>query len=323
MPRRRSHSRSNRQKSRAGVIHQRPFGAVRNPCRPMDLISADQVEAIHTASLRVLRDIGMCVNDAPSLALMEGIGAEVDRSDNRVRFDPALVEEMIAGLPSEFTIHARDPAKTLTVGGDALLFATVCGPSFVSDIDRGRRAGTLADVHDFVRLSHSLNIFHHEGGAGLEPMDLPAASRHLDMMFAQLTFSDKGWHPNWLNSRKRARDCIEMAKIALQTDDEGLAARPGLIAGINTNSPLLLDDSQAEGLIEMAKAGQPVHVTPFTLAGAMSPVTVGGSLVQQNAEALAGIVIAQAANRGAPVFYGHFTSNVDMRTGSPAFGTPE
>jgi trimethylamine--corrinoid protein Co-methyltransferase len=323
MSRRRSHSRSSRRTSRAGVIHQRPFGAVRNPYRPMELISTDQVEVIHHASLQVLRDIGMRVNDAPSLALLEGIGAEVDRADNRVRFDPALVEEMISGLPSEFTIHARNPAKTLTVGGNSLLFATVCGPSFVSDLDRGRRAGTLADVHDFVRLSHSLNIFHHEGGAGLEPLDLPAASRHLDMMFAQLTLSDKGWQPCWLNSRKRARDCIEMAKIALQTDDEGIAARPGLIAGINTNSPLLLDDSQAEGLIEMAKAGQPVHVTPFTLAGAMSPITIGGSLVQQNAEALAGIALAQAASRGAPVFYGHFTSNVDMRTGSPAFGTPE
>jgi trimethylamine--corrinoid protein Co-methyltransferase len=323
MSRRSSHSRSSRQASRANIIHQRPFGAVHNPFRPMELISADQVEAIHHASLRVLRDIGMRVNDAPSLALMQGIGADVDRTNNRVRFDPGLVEDMMTDLPPEFTIHARDPAKTLTVGGNSMVFATVCGPSFVSDLDRGRRAGTLADVHDFVRLSHSLNIFHHDGGAGLEPLELPPESRHLDMMLAQLTLSDKGWQPCWLNSRKRARDCIEMAKIALQTDDEGLAARPGLIAGINTNSPLLLDDSQAEGLIEMARAAQPVHVTPFTLAGAMSPITIGGSLVQQNAEALAGIVIAQAAHRGAPVFYGHFTSNVDMRTGSPAFGTPE
>jgi trimethylamine--corrinoid protein Co-methyltransferase len=289
----------------------------------MELISADQVEAIHNASLEVLRDIGIRVDDAPSLNLLEGIGAEVDRADNRVRFDPALVEEMITGLPSEFTIHARDPAKTLTLGGNALLFATVCGPSFVSDLDRGRRSGTLADVHDWVRLVQSLNIFHHEGGAGLEPLDLPPESRHLDMMFAQLTLSDKGWQPNWLNSRKRARDCIEMAKIALQTDEEGIIARPGLIGGLNTNSPLLLDRSQAEGLSEMARAGQPVHLTPFTLAGAMSPVTIGGSLVQQNAETLAGIVLAQAVRRGTPVLYGHFTSNVDMRTGSPAFGTPE
>ena len=155
-------------------------------------------------------------------------------------------------------------------------------------------------MHDWVRLSHSLNIFHHEGGAGLEPMDQPPGSRHLDMMFAQLTLSDKGWQPNWLNSRKRARDCIEMAKIALQTDDAGLAARPGLIAGINTNSPLLLDDSQAEGLIEMARAGQPVHVTPFTLAGAMSPVTIAGALAQQTAEAMGVIAFSQMLRPGAP-----------------------
>jgi trimethylamine--corrinoid protein Co-methyltransferase len=323
MSRRRSNSRSARQASRANVIHQRPFGAVHNPFRQLELISADQVEVIHHASLRVLRDIGIRVNDAPALALFQGIGADVDHGENHVRMDPALVEDMLTGLPAEFTIHARDPAKTLTVGGNALLFATVCGPSFVSDLDRGRRAGTLADVHDWVRLAHSLNIFHHEGGAGLEPMDLPPESRHLDMMFAQLTLSDKGWQPNWLNSRKRALDCIEMGKIALQTDDDGFAERPGLIGGLNTNSPLLLDDSQAEGLIEMARAGQPVHLTPFTLAGAMSPITIGGSLVQQNAETIAGIVLAQAVRRGTPVLYGHFTSNVDMRTGSPAFGTPE
>jgi trimethylamine--corrinoid protein Co-methyltransferase len=323
MARRSSRSRSDRQAERTGAIQQRPFGPVRNPYRPLELISADQVETIHQASLRVLRDIGLRVNDAPALTLLRSIGADVDMAENHVRFAPGLVEEMLTGLPAEFTIHARDPAKTLTIGGNALLFATVCGPSFVSDLDQGRRAGTLHDVQNWIRVVHSLNIFHHEGGSGLEPLDLPPESRHLDMMLAQLTLTDKGWQPNWLNSRKRARDCIEMAKIALQTDDAGIAARPGLIGGLNTNSPLLLDDSQAEGLMEMACAGQPVHLTPFTLAGAMSPVTVGGSLVQQNAETLAGIVLAQAVRRGTPVLYGHFTSNVDMRTGSPAFGTPE
>ena len=300
---------------------QRPFGELRNRLRPVELISEDQVETIHHASLRVLRDIGLKVDSVTARKLLAAAGADVD--GDRVRFDPALVEELLNGIPSEFSIHARNPAKTLTIGGNSMTFATVCGPCYVSDLDRGRRAGTMEDVRNFVKLSASLNIFHHEGGAGCEPLDLPAETRHLDMMLAQTTLCDKGWQPCWMNTGPRARDCIEMAKIALQTDDEGIRQRPGILGGINTNSPLLLDDGQAEALIEFARAGQPVHVTPFTLAGAMSPVTIGGSLVQQNAEALAGIVLGQAACRGAPVFYGHFTSNVDMKTGSPAFGTPE
>lgn len=314
--------RTTRQPRNTG-FDQRPFAEVRNPFKPMELISQDQIEVIHHTSLKILRDIGLKLDSDVALNLLAAIGADIDYDERHVRFDPGLVEEMLANIPSEFTIHARNPEKTVHVGGNSLTFATVSGPSFVSDLDRGRRAGTLEDMHDFVKLSSSLNVFHHEGGAGCEPLELPPETRHLDMMLAQTTLCDKGWQPCWLNSAARARDCIEMAKIALQTDDDGLRARPGIIGGINTNSPLLLDDSQAEGLIEFARAGQPIHVTPFTLAGAMSPVTIGGSLVQQNAEALAGIVLGQAACRGAPIFYGHFTSNVDMKTGSPAFGTPE
>ncbi len=310
-------------RARNSGFSQRAFAELRNPMRPAEFVTADQIETIHQFSLRVLRDIGLKVDSSVAMNLLEGIGADVNHDTRRIRFDPALVEEMLTGIPAEFTIHARDPAKTVTVGGNSLVFATVSGPSFVSDLDQGRRAGTLEDMRNFVKLSASLNIFHHEGGSGCEPLELPPQTRHLDMMLAQTTLCDKGWQPCWLNSASRARDCIEMAKIALQTDGDGLRARPGIIGGINTNSPLLLDDSQAEGLIEFARAGQPVHVTPFTLAGAMSPITIGGSLVQQNAEALAGIVLGQAACRGAPVFYGHFTSNVDMKTGSPAFGTPE
>ncbi|MFK7754351.1 MAG: trimethylamine methyltransferase family protein [Sedimentitalea sp.] len=304
-------------------ISQRPFAELRTPLRPVEMISVDQIEVIHHTSLQVLRDIGLVVNSTVARALLRAIGADVDDHTQRVRFDPGLVEEMLVGLPSEFTIHARDPAKTVTVGGNSLTFATVCGPSFVSDLDRGRRAGTVEDMRNFVKLSAALNVFHHEGGAGCEPLDLPPETRHLDMMLAQTTLCDKGWQPCWMNTAERARDCIEMARIALQTDADGLRARPGILGGINTNSPLLLDDGQAEAVIEFARAGQPVHITPFTLAGAMAPATVGGALVQQNAEALAGIVLGQAAQRGAPVFYGHFTSNVDMKTGAPAFGTPE
>jgi len=289
----------------------------------MEILSADQLETIHRASLNILRDIGLRVESPTALKLLTDTRADVDHDNCHVRFDPALVEELLQDLPSEFTIHARNPDKTVRMGGNSIVFASVCGPSFVSDLERGRRAASQQDMEDFVKLSGSLNILHHEGGSGPEPLDLPPGSRHLDMMYAQITLTDKGWQPSWLNTASRARDCIEMAKIALQTDDEGLKQRPAIIGGLNTNSPLLFDEGQADGMRVFAEAGQPVHITPFTLAGAMAPATVAGAVTLQNAEALGCIALTQAAVPGAPTFYGHFTSNVDMRTGSPAFGTPE
>ena len=289
----------------------------------MEILSADQVEAIHQASLKILRDIGIRVESETALKLLKDLRAEVDNSSKHVRFEPDLVEEMIRGLPEEFTIHARNPSKTVTMGRNSIVFATVCGPSFVTDLDRGRRAGTQQDMENFVKLSGSLNVFHHEGGSGLEPLDLPPETRHFEMMRAQITLTDKGWQPCWMNTGERARDCIEMAKIALQTDDEGLRQKPAIVGGVNTNSPLLFDEGQADGMREFALAGQPVHITPFTLAGAMAPATVAGAVTLQNAEVLGCIALTQAAAPGSPTFYGHFTSNVDMRSGSPAFGTPE
>jgi len=323
MTRRRSNSLSSRRSTRNRGITQLPFAPLSNPYAPMEIISSDQLETIHRASLKILRDIGLRVESPTALKLLTDLRADVDHDNCHVRFDPALIEEVIRDLPSEFTIHARNPQKTVRMGGNAIVFASVCGPSFVSDLDRGRRAGTKQDMEDFVKLTGSLNILHHEGGSGPEPLDLPPASRHLDMMYAQITLTDKGWQPSWLNTASRARDCIEMAKIALQTDDEGLQQRPAIIGGLNTNSPLLFDEGQADGMRIFAKAGQPVHITPFTLAGAMAPATVAGAVTLQNAEALGCIALTQAAVPGSPTFYGHFTSNVDMRTGSPAFGTPE
>ncbi len=323
MSRRRPRTRTGRQTSTAKPFVQRPFQTVRNPYKPMEIVSEDQLEHIHQASLKILRDIGIEVKSKVALQFLTDARADVDKDSGCVRFDPDLIEELIAGLPQEFTIHARNPDKTVTMGGNSIVFATVCGPVFVNDLDRGRRAGTKADMEDFVRISGSLNVFHQDGGSGVEPLDLPPETRHLDMMYAQITLTDKSWQPNWMNTGRRARDCLEMAKIAMQTDDEGLSRNPAIVGGINTNSPLLLDDGQADGMREFAAAGQPVHITPFTLAGAMAPATVAGAVTLQNAEALGCIALTQAAAPGSPTFYGNFTSNVDMKTGSPAFGTPE
>jgi trimethylamine---corrinoid protein Co-methyltransferase len=323
MSRRKRTSVSQRKSNRGQGFRQLPFKPLTNPYSPMEILSQDQVETIHQASLKILRDVGLKVESPTALALLKDSRADIDFDTGVVKFDPDLVEEMITGLPSEFTIHARNPEKTVRMGGNSIVFASVCGPSFVSDLDLGRRAATKQDMENFVKLTGTLNILHHEGGSGPEPLDLPPDSRHMDMMYAQITLTDKGWQPSWLNTAERARDCIEMAKIALQTDDEGLRQRPAIIGGLNTNSPLLFDEGQADGMRIFAEAGQPVHITPFTLAGAMAPATVAGAVTLQNAEALGCIVLTQAAVRGSPTFYGHFTSNVDMRTGSPAFGTPE
>ena len=323
MVRRQSRHRERDTVSGSQPFVQRPFKAVHNPYPPMEILSTDQIESIHQTSLKVLRDIGIRVESETALRLLKDIKADVDIDNGHVRFDPGLVEELVRDLPEEFTIHARNPSKSVTMGKNAIVFATVCGPSFVTDLDHGRRAGTQRDMEKFVKLSGSLNVFHHEGGSGLEPLDLPPETRHFEMMYAQITLTDKGWQPNWMNTGERARDCIEMAKIALQTDDEGLRQNPAIVGGINTNSPLLLDEGQADAMREFALAGQPVHITPFTLAGAMAPATVAGAVTLQNAEVLGCIALTQAAAPGSPTFYGHFTSNVDMRSGSPAFGTPE
>ncbi len=287
---------------------------------PTEVLSADQVEAIHGASLRLLRDTGMRVLEPAARGRLQRAGCTV--TDDRVRFDPDMVVETIATAPSAFTLRARNPAHDLTVGGDHVIFAAVGGPAFCSDLDRGRRPGTFAEQCDYLRLIQALGIIHQEGGGPFEAMDLPPETRHLDLLAALTRLIDKNWQGIALG-RERASDSIDIAAIALGTDRDGLAARPAVLAIVNTNSPLSLDIPMAEGLTELAAANQAVCVTPFTLAGAMAPATLGGALVLQNAEVLAGVVLTQLVRRGAPVVYGSFTSNVDMRSGSPAFGTPE
>jgi trimethylamine--corrinoid protein Co-methyltransferase len=300
-----------------------PFKQLKNPYPPIEVLSSDQIEAIHHASLKILKEIGLLVMDGDSRARLKQAGCDVNESTCMVRFDPALVEEMITGLPTEYKTLSRNPEKNLTVGGNNIIFSSVAGPSFVTDLDRGRRAGTYEELCDFVKVSHSLNIIHQDGGAGFEPLDLPPATRHMDMMYAQITLSDKGWQPCWLDSRQRAEDVIEMTCIALGMTRDELSNTPTISACVNTNSPLLLDGELAEGLAVMAEMGQPIDITPFTMSGATGPITLAGTLSQQNAEILAGFVLTQSIRRGCPVVYGHFATNVNMKTGSPAFGTPE
>ncbi len=321
LSRRRPH-REGRGPRTVGAIHQLPWRQPRLPYRPIEILSTDAIEAIHLASLTVLETVGMKVLHAEARRFFAEAGASVDEAALVVRLDRGLIVERIALAPSRFTLHARNPARRLEVGGAHTFFSAVGGPAFVDDLDRGRRAGTYAELCDFYRVVQSLNILHQEGGGAFEPLDLPDASRHLDCHFAQITLLDKNWQP-WGLGAERALDGLEMAAIALGVRREELWRTPVFTCVINTNSPLMLDVPMAEGLIEMARHGQAVVVTPFTLAGAMAPVTLIGAIVQQNAEALAGIALTQCVRPGAPAMYGAFTTNVDMRTGAPAFGTPE
>jgi len=245
----------------------------------------------------------------------------VDASTLRVRFDAALIEESIASAPSLVTLHARNPAHTVAMGQDRICFTSVGGPPHCTDLERGRRAGTLADFCDFMRLDQAFEVIH-LNGMPVEPMDIPPNVRHLNTAHAALTLTDKV--PFVFSRGEQAvADVLEMVRIARQVSPEQFAREPSVYTVVNANSPMQYDVQMAQGIIDMARAGQFTIVTPFTLAGAMAPITLAGALAQQNAEALAGIALAQIVRPGAPVGYGAFTSNVDMKSGAPAFGTPE
>ena len=299
-----------------------PWRSIVNPLAPIEVLSEDQLETIHRASLRVLAEIGMKMLGSDARQRLQRAGAEVDHAEMMVRFDPGMVEEYVALAPSHFTVRARNPEKSVTLGGNHINFFPVGGPSFVSDTDRGRRAGTYEEMCNFLRLVHCFGILHAGGSSPFEPLDLPAESRHLDKCYAAVTCHDKIWSAPMLGGF-RARDAMRMLCIVHGIEYERLPEQVVGLGNINTNSPRQLDESMSDALTVLAEAGQPVVVTPFTLLGAMAPTTIAGALTQQNAEALAGIVLTQVVRPGAPVIYGGFTSNVDMKSGAPAFGTPE
>ena len=307
---------------RGPVNPQRPFRQPRLPWQPVSAISADHLESIHEASLKVLRDVGIDMLHPRARTLLGREGADVHPDSARVLFDPEMVTELVSHAPAEFTLHARNPAHHVRMGGNHLAFAAVASPPNVSGLGRDRRSGNREDFRNLVRLSQHLNVVHLHGGYPVEPADIHPSVRHLHATLDLLTLSDKAFHTYSLG-RQRTLDTIEMARISRGISDADLDTQPSIYTVVNTSSPLRLDTPMIEGIIELSSRNQPVVVTPFTLAGAMAPVTIAGALVQQNAEALAAIALTQAVRRGAPVVYGGFTSNVDMQSGAPAFGTPE
>jgi trimethylamine--corrinoid protein Co-methyltransferase len=309
-------------RSSGGTLAQLPWTTLKNPYAPMELLSEDQIDAIHLTSLRILEELGIELMSARGRAVLKALGASIDEASGNVRLDRGMVESALASAPPCFTVTPRNPAKRVTLGENHLAFGLVAGPPNVHDCERGRRPGNYPDYCNFIRLAHTFNAIHLIGNQVCAPVELPANTRHLDAYLANILYSDLAFHCTAIGAG-RARDGIEMMALSRGISVQQMIDSPGVLTIISVNSPRRFDEAMADGLMHMAEFGQPVVVTPFTLMGAMAPVSLAAALAQQNAEALFGVVLAQAIRPGTPVMYGAFTSNVDMRSGAPAFGTPE
>lgn len=283
-----------------------------------ELASEEGLELIHRSSLEILSDVGIDFYDDEAQAVLQAHGVRMDGPT--AYFDRDLIETYIALAPRAFTQLARDPDNNVVIGDEHLCFAPVYGPPFVVDLDRGRREATLADFRNFVKLTHLSPYLHHSGGTIVEPTDLPVHTRHLDMVYSHIRFNNKAFMGS-VTSRENAADSIRMAEIVFGA--EAMRENPALLSLINVSSPRRYDDRMLGALTTYAKAKQGLIVTPFLFSGAMSPAGIGGTLVQLNAEALAGIVLIQMINPGAPVVYGAFQTNIDLQSGAPVFGSPE
>ena len=283
-----------------------------------EILSADAMAKLDAGWRRIVTEIGVEFMSDRALDLFRAAGQKV--TDNTVFLDPDFVLAQAAKAPREFDITARNPAQSVHIGGDSMAFGAVYGPPFVRQ-GEVRRDGTMDDYRNFARLAQSFDVLDSAGGVVCEPNDAPLDSRHLDMTYALLTLTDKIFMGNVV-SGPNARDVLAMCDIAFG-GREKIEQWPVTISLINCNSPLRWDDRMLDALFEYVESAQPVVLTPFLLMGAMSPVTIPAALVQQIAEALSGIALAQLIRPGAPVVFGSFLSNIDMQSGSPTFGTPE
>jgi trimethylamine--corrinoid protein Co-methyltransferase len=283
-----------------------------------ELVDEAALHQIHNASLTILEEIGIDFYDEEALAILAAHGAVVKEST--VFFDRKLIERSVRSAPAQFTQLARTPERSVQIGGHHVTFAPVYGPPYVYDLARGRREATLTDFENFVKLTYLSPYLHHSGGTVVEPTDLPTHTRHLDMLYSHLRYSDKPFMGS-VTSGPNAQDSVRMAEIVFGA--ETIRQQPALLSLINISSPRRLDDRMLAALKVYAKARQAMIITPFILSGAMAPAAVGGTLAQLNAEALAGISLAQMIEPGTPVVYGAFQTNVDLQSGAPVFGSPE
>jgi trimethylamine--corrinoid protein Co-methyltransferase len=304
----------------AAVIEQSPWRVPVNTDAPTEPLDADGVQAIHGAALRILSEIGIEFLNADARRHLQKAGCRVEGEN--VRFDPDFVTEMVALAPSQFTLTPRNPDRQITIGGQHIVFGNVSSPPNAWDLEHGKRPGDLRTYRDLIKLTQYFNCIHFAGGYPVEPIDVHASVRHLDCLYEKLTLCDKVVHAYSLGP-ERVEDVFEMVRIAGGLSHEEFDATPRMYTNINSVSPLKHDWPMLDGAMRHARRRQPVVVTPFTLAGAMAPVTMAGAVALSLAEALAAIALLQYISPGCPVAIGTFTSNVDMKSGAPAFGTPE
>src|ERR1700741_2504695 len=273
----------------------------------------------------ILQEVGIDFREDPeALELFKAAGADVQ--GERVRFPRGMCRSIVQRTaPREFIQHARNPARSVRIGGDATVFAPAYGSPFIHNLDEGRRYARIEDFRNFVKLAYMANSLHHSGGTICEPVDLPVNKRHFDMVYTHMKYSDKPYMGS-VTHADRAQDTVEMTKILFGDDYlDPATGKPKtfVISLINANSPMTWDATMLGALKVYARANQATIVTPFILAGAMSPVTVAGTVAQPLAESLAGMTVAQLVNPGAPVVLGSFASSLSMQSGAPTFGTPE
>lgn len=312
----------NTRRTAARAIEQMEWRQPINTDRPTEPLSADGVQAIHNAAMQVLEEIGIEFLNEEAKDYLRQAGCTVDPDSDNVRMDRAWVMDMIAKAPRQFDIVPRNPDRAITIGGRHMACVNVSSPPNVMDMDRGHRVGDFDSFKDLMRLTQYFNCVHVAGGYPVEPVDIHASVRHLDCLYEKLTLTDKVVHAYSLGA-ERVEDVIDMTRIASGLDEATFFSKCRLYTNINSSSPLKHDWPMLDGAMRFARRGQMVSVTPFTLAGAMAPVTMPGAVVQFLAEGLAAIALLQFINPGTPCVLGSFTSNVDMKSGAPAFGTPE
>jgi trimethylamine---corrinoid protein Co-methyltransferase len=316
---RRTGGRAGRQAARLHAVAEKvPF--ITRTMTPFEVLSEEGLELIEHNADTILERVGIDFRETPdALVLLKSAGCDVE--GERVRFPRGLARELVrATAPREFDQFARNPATTVHIGGDATVLAPVYGCPFVRDLDNGRRYGTIEDFRNFVKLTYSTPYLHHSGGTVCEPVDLPVNKRHYDMVYAHMRWSDKPFMGS-VTHPQRAMDTVQMARILYGED--ALEERAYILSLINANSPLVWDATMLGAAKAYAEANQGVIMTPFILAGAMSPATVAGAAAQTLAEALAGMAYVQLVRPGAPVVFGSFASSMSMQSGAPTFGTPE
>jgi len=285
-----------------------------------NLIADADVERIHAASLAVLEKTGVVFKSDAAIDAFRSAGARTH--GQQVFLDRPLLEACLATTPAQYTLHARNPANNVTIGGDFCATMPGGGPPYVHSLDGVRRPGTLADLENFCRLSQQSPDIHVIARKAVEAQDVPVAVRHLRCWQAALTLTDKPVQSGFVNGKAEAEDALQMLAIVLG-GERAIDGVPVAHCSVNANSPLFYDTPMLESLLLFARYGQPVLITPFVMAGVTGPTTLAGTLAQHNAEVLAGVALTQIVRPGTPVLYGTATSNIDMRNANPAIGSPE